>query len=238
MKTYVKASCLVLLAAVCGSAVTGSAAVLLVPITNAANFHAYYLLATESWTDSEAEAVSLGGHLVTINDQAEQDFVYNSFANFGGFSQNLWIGMRRSASNYNVFVWTSGQPITYTKWAYGEPNNCGGVETRGMMYGPATGSGGYWNDCTDAGTSGCDGGILAPLGVVEVDPLMVTISLATANICWNSISNHHYQVEYESAVTQHQWTSLGSPVLANGLSTCVTDTVNSPARVYRVTRLD
>jgi hypothetical protein len=238
MKTYVKISCLVVFAALFGSAVAGSAAVLLGPITNAANFHVYYLLAAESWTNSEAEAVSLGGHLVTINNQAEQDFVYNTFANFGGVSRNLWIGMRRSASNYTVFVWSSGQPVTYSNWAYGEPNNCGGVETCGMIYGPATGAPGNWNDCTDAGTSGCDGSILAPLGVVELDPLMVTISLATVNICWNSISNHHYQVEYESASTQNQWTPLGAPVLASALSTCVTDALTSPARFYRVTRLD
>ena len=77
-----------------------------------------------------------------------------------------------------------------------------------------------------------------PYGVVEADPLTVTIAVGTVNICWNSISNHNYKVEYESAATGNQWMQLGSPVLASGLATCVTDTVSSPARFYRVTQLD
>ena len=36
------------------------------PITNPANGHDYYLLEASTWTAAEAEAVSLGGHLVTI----------------------------------------------------------------------------------------------------------------------------------------------------------------------------
>ena len=41
------------------------AAVLAGPLTNAASGHAYYLLDADTWTASEAEARSLGGHLVT-----------------------------------------------------------------------------------------------------------------------------------------------------------------------------
>ena len=90
-----------------------------------------YLLAVLS--NSEEQAISLGGHLVTINDAAEQDFVYTNFANYGGSPHNLWIGLRRNALDYNEFVWASGQPITYTLWAPGEPNNCGGIEPKGMI---------------------------------------------------------------------------------------------------------
>src|SRR5262249_37627601 len=41
----------------------------------------YYTLTnqSESWDAAEAEAVALGGHLVAINDQAEQDFLVRSF---------------------------------------------------------------------------------------------------------------------------------------------------------------
>ena len=36
--------------------------------TNAANGHTYHLLDVSNWTDAEAAAVALGGHLTTIDD--------------------------------------------------------------------------------------------------------------------------------------------------------------------------
>jgi len=46
------------------------------------NGHTYHLLELATWSDSEAEAVALGGHLATINDQAEQDWIWNTFGNY------------------------------------------------------------------------------------------------------------------------------------------------------------
>ena len=45
-----------------------SAQVVAGPIVNPANGHAYFLLAPNTWTSSESQAVALGGHLATIND--------------------------------------------------------------------------------------------------------------------------------------------------------------------------
>src|SRR5882757_9456683 len=87
------------------------AAVLTGPVTNPANNHVYYLLTNESWTDSENEAISLGGHIVTISDAAEQGWVYTNFSNFGDVPRNLWLGLYRT----NVpggFAWSSGEPIS------------------------------------------------------------------------------------------------------------------------------
>ena len=55
-----------------------NASVLQGPVTNASNGHLYYLLNQTSWTASEAEAVSLGGHLTTINDANENAWVMSS----------------------------------------------------------------------------------------------------------------------------------------------------------------
>jgi hypothetical protein len=57
-----------------------SAQVVAGPVINPDNGHAYFLLAPNSWTRSETQAVALGGHLATINDQAEQDWVVAEFS--------------------------------------------------------------------------------------------------------------------------------------------------------------
>src|SRR5262249_49975762 len=96
------------------------------PISSAifdpANGHSYYLLSFDTWSNSEAEAVTLGGHLVTVNDAAEQAFVYTTFSSYGAANHNLWIGLSDPTHTGN-YVWSSGAPITYTDWSPGEPNN-------------------------------------------------------------------------------------------------------------------
>ena len=96
------------------------AAVLAGPITNAANAHIYYLLSANTWTASEAEAVGLGGHLVTINDVAENQWVVNTFFPLtGGPNDWLWIGLN-DAVNEGRFFW-AGEEGAITMWASGEP---------------------------------------------------------------------------------------------------------------------
>ena len=145
------------------------AAVLAGPITNAANGHVYYLLSSNTWTASEAEAFRLGGHLVTINDAAENQWVMNTFFPLTGVPYaSLWIGLN-DAANEGQFVWASGEPVTFTYWYPGEPNNAGGEEDyatiRHPSESPPTGS---WNDLKD--TFGLQYPAYPVFGVVEVPP--------------------------------------------------------------------
>jgi hypothetical protein len=148
----------------------GRAAVLAGPITNAANAHAYYLLSSNTWTASEAEAVGLGGHLVTINDAAENQWVLNTFFPLtGAIYASLWIGLNDTA-NEGQFVWANGEPVAFTYWYPGEPNNLGGEDYASIRHpseAPPTGS---WNDLANTPNAGT-------FGVVEVPtPLPVAVT--------------------------------------------------------------
>ena len=113
--------CLLALALIPAAAM---AAVQVGPVVNPANGHQYYLLSQNTWTGAEAEAIGMGGHLVTINDGAENTWVWNTFAPYG---HPLWIGLSDAAQE-GTFVWASGEAATYFNWWGSEPNNLGGVE--------------------------------------------------------------------------------------------------------------
>lgn len=138
------------------------------PITNQANGHIYYLLANSTWTEAEAKAVTLGGHLATINDAAENNWVLSTFANYGGAAHSLWIGFN-DVQQEGTFGWSSGEPVSYTRWLSGEPNNANGGENYVIIegYDPSYPSQyGYWVDTKNITTAG---GTLPPFyGVVEI----------------------------------------------------------------------
>lgn len=109
------------------------AAVLVGPVTFQG--HDYYLLDRNTWGASEAEAISLGGHLVTISNAEEHDFAHDfvvteacllSLPECSGAGV-AWIGLN-DVETEGTFAWTSGEPVTFTAWQPGEPNDSGGDE--------------------------------------------------------------------------------------------------------------
>ncbi|HTY86145.1 MAG TPA: C-type lectin domain-containing protein [Candidatus Acidoferrum sp.] len=143
------------------------------PVVNPANGHTYYLLQPATWTESQAYAQTLGGNLVTINDAAENMWVYNTFPALTGIAQpSLWIGLNDAAVEGN-WVWASGEPVTYTFWAPGEPNNTPNpYDPNGEDYATIRPPGylpaGSWNDLGNPGGTMVDLGVV--FGVVEVVP--------------------------------------------------------------------
>ena len=132
------------------------------PIINEANGHTYYLLEASTWTEAEAAAVELGGNLVTINDAAEDVWVRETFGDSNQFG--LWTGLNDQQTE-GEFVWTSGEPVTYTNWASGQPDNYNGEEDFVMLY---TDDGGRWADYSDRSTTAG-----RPLqGVVEIPSII------------------------------------------------------------------
>lgn len=103
------------------------------PIFNAATGHWYEeVLANGDWYQAESYAVARGGHLVTINNAAENDWIVQNFDSFNDYHSS-WIGFTDVVQEGN-WVWISGEPVTYTNWYSGEPNNTNGNEDWGYMY--------------------------------------------------------------------------------------------------------
>lgn len=156
--------------ALCALSAASPADVLTGPITNPANGHEYYLLNPSTWTSAESQAVSLGGHLATINDADENSWVYNTFTSNGTISRGLWIGLYDENLDQH-WQWASGEPVTFTTWGYREPNGDGDYV---HVFWPGDGREPNWNDAPD--NYYADAG--RPInGVVEVVPEPATLSL-------------------------------------------------------------
>jgi len=138
-------------------------------VVNPANGHGYYLLTADSWTNSQARAVLLGAHLVTINDAAENAWVFLTFTQNATIDRGLWLGLN-DVGNEGHFVWSSGQPVAFVDWAVGEPNDCGTGEDHAHYFPISDPRWPRWNDNNDAGTGGCGGPLYPILGVVEIEP--------------------------------------------------------------------
>lgn len=142
------------------------AAIIAGPITNPANGSRYYLLEESGWTAAQAEAVTLGGNLATINDAAEQQWVYSTFSTFGNVDRNLWIGLYDTdpATNATLrserrqeFAWVSGDTSSYRNWSPVEPNNPLTTDPENPelfvhIWNPADPNAGDWNNFRDNAT--------------------------------------------------------------------------------------
>jgi cysteine-rich repeat protein len=75
---------------------------------------------------------SLGGHLVTIGSQAENDFVWLDVMT-PATGTARWIDLSDQAQE-GSFVWSTSEPVAYTNWGSGEPNNSGNEDCAEFRY--------------------------------------------------------------------------------------------------------
>ena len=119
-------------------------------IFNPETGHAYLLVGPGSWTECEAIARSIGGDLVTIETQTENDWLLSTFKDQCPPCHGVWIGYNDYAEEGN-WVWSSGIDSGFTHWNVNQPDG-GPTENAGeMLLNHPSRRDGFWNDLFDAG---------------------------------------------------------------------------------------
>lgn len=88
------------------------------------NDHYYQVFYRDSfirWSDALLHAEALGGYLATITSVQENDFV-TALTNSPNGPLESWIGFTDEAVEGD-FRWITGEAVSFTNWANGEPNN-------------------------------------------------------------------------------------------------------------------
>jgi hypothetical protein len=196
------------------------------PVTNPANGHLYYVLSSTNFAAAEQEAVALGGHLATINDEAENQWVYTNFAAYASVA--LIIGLN-DLEVKGTHRWVSGEESNYRNWPLGEPDNANGVEDIDAIW--VTGvAAGKWNDFVNG----------KDVSVVEILPgiaAQMTIQPAV-EVSWTTQTTNRYQVQWASSVNTSNWFNLGTEMQGTGSTNHVFDsTQGNDRKFYRVITL-
>ena len=84
------------------------------------NSQYYFSMASSQWDNANIICKSNGGHLVTINTQAENDFVLSKI----GAGNAVYIGLS-DKNGIETYTWADGSSNAYTNWEGGTPNNNG-----------------------------------------------------------------------------------------------------------------
>jgi len=81
----------------------------------------------------------------------------------------------------------------------------------------------------------------APVAQLTFEPApLVAIRTSQVEVCWESVSNATYRVEWQSDTTQSTWTPLVDCIRSSGARTCIQDptTPGAARRFYRVIRIN
>ena len=88
-------------------------------VINPANGHAYKKIRFSGVEDAFAQAAKENAYLVSINDEAEQNWLDQVFV-----AHRALIGLS-DVQEEGHWQWHSGEPVTYTNWARDEPQDTG-----------------------------------------------------------------------------------------------------------------
>ena len=99
---------------------------------------------TQKMSDARLKCQNMGGDLVIIRSAQENDFIFDLVKKLNKHV-GVWLGLQRMDDS--EFYWIDGTPLEghYQNWNVGEPNDYGGREDCGHMFGTGSAAG-KWND--------------------------------------------------------------------------------------------
>ncbi len=114
------------------------------------------------WTDANELCKQMGGHLVSITSQSENDEIMKHLDT----NENYWVGLN-DFENEGVFTWSNGEQCSFTYWGDGQPDNAGDEDYVHIWYGDK------WND---APNDICNLGLLQQFGfILEIETSSIQI---------------------------------------------------------------
>ncbi len=150
------------------------------------NGHHYYVFNNPGdWSSAQRDALALGGNLVVINSQEENDFLAQQPTLT---SLNLWIGLYRNNNPGSSFRWVNCDPLNYTNWSllFNSPSS---VPNEQYAYMRATGcvDSEKWKntDETQFSADPCESGFY---GLIEFDNSIATSYLWSTSETSTSIA--------------------------------------------------
>ena len=171
--------------------------------------------------------------MATINDAAENAWVFSTFSTFGAINRTLMIGLN-DATVEGTYAWASGDSSTYRNWILGEPNNYAPTLNQDYttMCPPGGTSAGGWNDVALSESTNFN-------GVVEALPATETIfpTITTAiGLAWPTLTTKQYQLQWSPALGANaDWQNVGPQFSGTGSPYHFLASVREGgARYYRV----
>ncbi len=122
----------------------------------------YYKLFDKSfnWMDAESYCEKMNGHLVTVNDKYENEFIIDLLQQYAE-KNCYWAGIYKDVRR-DQWIHIDGSSVSFANWASNEPNNFNDNEMVVHLFGKNYGNGkgyknvGDWNDCSEDGASYVD----------------------------------------------------------------------------------
>src|SRR5262245_2151262 len=176
--------------------VLGAVAIIVDAITNATSGRYYYWVNDYNPTSSEIMAFPWSGPLITSNTTVEP------------FRMSL-----NDRDTEGAFRWASRPSAPHTH-ARGERASSDAIPliADGVRLGASEWSDSdQWDDWAVWASSLVLGSTTIRLdGMVQVDPLVMGVQLASVEVSWNSEAARQYQVQYSSTSTTGAWVNLGA----------------------------